>query len=86
MTKIDAKASSSDYGEQGILIDLLETGLAYGDDAVRFNITLTLPASILAKGKQVLQYVELLDLYNLEEPGIGMTCRVTVDNATDVTI
>ena len=86
LTAIDASQKTTDYGVQINEITMYETGLAYGDDAVRFNMTLTLPASILSKGKQVLQYVELVDLYSPDEPGIGMTCRVTVDNATDVTI
>ncbi len=86
VTTIDPTAKSTDYGQQTVDITLFETGLAYGDDAVRFNLTLNLPATALAKGKQVLQYVQLKNLFAPEDPGIGMSCRVTVDNATDVTI
>jgi len=50
LTKIDAKQSANDYGEQQVEITMFETGLAYGDDAVRFNMTLNLPASMMAKG------------------------------------
>lgn len=83
---IDPSQGPLSYGVQNLEVTLFETGLAYGDDAVRFNLTMSLPESLLVKGEQLLQYIQLLDLYNPTEPGIGMSCRVTIDNATDVTI